>query len=258
MNWGFERTLMRNKILLLLCLALVLVSCTKDEVHNRFMIIAHQGYWKAAAGASNSLKGLTKSVELGIEGGELDVRCTLDDSLVLCHDAQFGKYTVANTSYNQLCTIRLSDGSRIPTFREYVTEASKNSRVMLFVDVKDIASLRQIIDILEEYNAVEQTILLLSSANIESALNINDKLKIMIMDESINLEDVKERGAYGIAMNINQLKNKSHLIQEAHQLGLKVNTWVIKSESEIVWCSMHDVDYVTTDSPLECKQYLYQ
>ena len=66
---------MRNKILLLLCLVFGLVSCEKDEVHNRFMIVAHQGYWKAAAGASNSLAGLTKSVELGIEGVELDVRC---------------------------------------------------------------------------------------------------------------------------------------------------------------------------------------
>lgn len=249
---------MMNKTLLLLCLDLCIVSCVKDDIHNRFMIIAHQGYWKSAAGASNSISGLSKSIDLGIEGVELDVRRTLDDSLVLCHDAQFEEYTVAKVTFNQLRTIGLPDGSRIPTFREYVKEASKNGRILLFVDIKDISALNQIICILEEYNAVEQAILLISSSYIESALNINDNLKILTMDESIEMENIKARGAYGIAVNINSLKSNTQLINKAHRLGLKVNTWVVKSESEIVWCSMNDVDYVTTDSPLECKHYLYQ
>lgn len=237
---------------------LLVASCSKDDIQNRFMIIAHQGYWKAAAGASNSIRGLKESMSLGIEGVELDVRVTADDSLILCHDDRHGDYVIANSTFDQIRSVRLSDGSLIPTFKEYVQEASNYQRCLMFIDVKDQGALKQINNILVDNNAVAQTVLLLPYAKVADVQEINPQLKVLVMDEAPDLDKIKVHGVYGISLSITALKSKTELLQKAHDKGLKVNTWVVKSESEIIWCSNHDVDYVTTDSPLECKHYLYQ
>lgn len=244
--------------ILLFVFGLLFVSCSKDEVQNRFTIIAHQGYWKAAAGASNSIRGLKESVELGIEGVELDVRVTADDSLILCHDERHGDYTIARSTFEQVRSVRLPDGSLVPTLREYVLEASNHRHCLLFIDVKDKKAIGRINDILVEHNAISQAVLLLPLAKMAEVRVMNPQLKVMVMDDTPDLNKIKDSGAYGVSLSLNTLKGKHQLLKEAHDLGLKVNTWVIKSESEIIWCSLHDVDYVTTDSPLECKHYLYQ
>lgn len=244
--------------ILLFVFGLLFVSCSKDEIQSRFTIIAHQGYWKAAAGASNSIRGLKESVELGIEGVELDVRVTADDSLILCHDERYGDYNVARSSFEQIRTVRLPDGSLVPTLRECVHEASNHRHCLLFIDVKDKKALGSINEILVEHNTVSQAVLLLPLAKMAEVRELNPQLKVMVMDETPDLDKVKESGAHGVSLSLNALKSKPELLKKAHDMGLKVNTWVIKSESEIIWCSLYDVDYVTTDLPLECKHYLYQ
>lgn len=247
----------KNHILFFI-LGLLMMSCSNDDISNRFMIIAHQGYWKAATGVSNSIRGLKESVSLGIEGVELDVRVTADDSLILCHDDRHGDYVIANSTFNQIRSVRLPDGSLIPTFREYVQEASNHNRCLLFIDVKDQGALRQINNILVDNNAVGQAVLLLPYAKMVEIQTINPQLKVLVMDEAPDLDKIKVQGAYGVSLSLTALKRNTELLKNAHDMGLKVNTWVVKSESEIIWCSLHDVDYVTTDSPLECKHYLYQ
>ena len=127
---------------------LLVASCSKDDIQNRFMIIAHQGYWKAAAGASNSIRGLKESIDLGIEGVELDVRVTAEDSLILCHDDRYDDYVIANSTFEQVRSVRLPDGSLVPTLREYVHEASTHIHCLLFIDVKDKKAIGRINDIL--------------------------------------------------------------------------------------------------------------
>lgn len=247
-----------KNIILLFVLGLLVVSCSNDDIQNRFMIIAHQGYWRAAAGASNSIRGLKESMNLGIEGVELDVRITAEDSLVLCHDEKHGDYVIANSTFRQIRSVRLPDGSLIPTFREYVNEALNFKSCLLFIDVKDQRALSRINDVLVENNAFGQAVLLLPYANMLEIQTINPRLKVMVMEESPDLDKIKAQGGYGISLSLATLKSNTELLINAHDMGLKVNTWVVKSESEIIWCSLHDVDYVTTDFPLECKQYMNQ
>ena len=242
------------------CFALLIfvVSCSKENINQRFDIIAHQGYWKASAGASNSILGLTESVRLGIDGVEIDIRITADDSLVLCHDAKWGGNIVSNTSFSELRKTRLPDGSVIPTFREFVEIASRYDDIDLFIDVKASEAIPKICEILEEFCCSEQSSLLISPGLVEKTSKKYRKAKFLAMGATKDLKSIKENGAFGISVQIDELRNNPSIIKEAHNLGLRVNAWVIKSESEIIWCSQNGVDYVTTDSPKECKRFLLQ
>ena len=247
-----------KRLIPLFCILFMTTSCSQEHVDHPFKVVAHQGYWRASAGASNSIRGLEESAALGIEGVELDVRQTVDDSLVLCHDAVHGKYSISASTFNQIREIKLPDGSLIPTFREYVACAKQYDDIALFIDVKDGECVKEMCSILNEQGMGTRAVFLASYGLLTQILETNCGAKVLIMDGNCDIQRIKESGANGLSVGIEVLKQKTQVIKEAHDLGLIVNAWVIKSESEIIWCSLHDIDYVTTDSPLECKHYLYQ
>ena len=111
---------------------------------NRYQIVAHRGYWKASEGAQNSIRALKEAVKLDVEGVELDVRMTKDGHLILHHDAKAGKLTIAESSLSEIRTVRLPDGSLIPTLEEYF-DAAKNIDIALYIDVKTIESIKPIV-----------------------------------------------------------------------------------------------------------------
>lgn len=233
-------------------------SCGKDLAIGKFMIVAHQGYWKAAEGAQNSIRGLREAARLGVEGVELDVRITKDNSLILHHDAVIGNYIIAETELQTIRTFRLSDGSLIPTIEEYFEEAKKHQDIELYIDIKTSDALIAVMDAIQIYGLSDRSILLLPFEMGLRAIDYNKDIRVHCMSDNITPLELKENGFSGIAYNKSYLKQHTDLIQMAHTYGLIVGCWVIKSESEIIWCSLNNVDYVTTDSPFECKHYLYQ
>ena len=246
-----------KKLILFFLTVLFFISCDKDVDLNGYQIVAHRGYWKASEGAQNSIRALEEAVRLNIDGVELDVRMTKDGHLILHHDAKAGKFTIAEASLSEIRTLRLPDGSLIPTLDEYF-DAAKNNDVALYIDVKTIESIKPIIEMVTQYDLVGRTILLTSFEIGLAAISYNQTIKVHCIYGDKNPIELKERGFTGMAYDITFMQNHVDWICLAHSVGLTVGSYVIKSESEIIWCSVNDVDYITTDSPLECKHYLYQ
>lgn len=102
-----------EKTLLLLVVVLTAVymsSCSKLDMTPSYKIIAHRGYYQAASGAENSLQAIEAAYKAGIDGVEIDVRATKDDSLVLVHDDTYAGKLIANSTYNDLAKTRLPNG----------------------------------------------------------------------------------------------------------------------------------------------------
>ena len=55
-----------------------------------------------ANGADNSIQSLEEAVSLGVDGVELDICKTKDDSLVVIHGMYHGDYYIPETDYNVL------------------------------------------------------------------------------------------------------------------------------------------------------------
>lgn len=245
-----------RKLGVLLSLVLVFISCEQDMDVCKYKIVAHRGYWKAAEGSQNSIRALDEAARLGIEGVELDVRQTKDGILILHHDATVGDFVISDSDLSEIRTLRLPDGSLIPTLEEYLEHARNHNQIELYIDVKTSESLEHIIDMLVMYELEDRAILLTSYDIGVRAIAYRDNIRVHCMTSENSPSELKKNGFSGIGLDIEFLKNHIDLIYQAHSIGLQVGCWVVKSESEIIWSSLYNMDYATTDAPLECKLYL--
>ena len=96
-------------------------------------VVAHRGAWKTNNLPENSIASLRHAINLKLAGSEFDVWRTADDSLVINHDAHYNKLLIEETNYADLIKFKLSNGERLPTLHEYITEGKKNNNHTLLV-----------------------------------------------------------------------------------------------------------------------------
>jgi len=101
------------------------------------LIVAHRGLHVSAP--ENSLAAVHAAVEAGCGRIEVDVRATADGHLVLMHDATLERTTTGegrlmNLRTHELGSVRLADGSPIPSLHEALELC--RDRAVLCIDVK--------------------------------------------------------------------------------------------------------------------------
>ena len=112
--------------------------------------IAHRGLHDEAS-PKNSLSAFEKAIKKGLPF-EIDVRLTVDEVLVVCHDDEiedaFGhKFTVTKTPYSELQSFNLSaDGQKIPRFTD-VLELTKG-QVGILIEIKNFSQNRRTEEVL--------------------------------------------------------------------------------------------------------------
>lgn len=99
------------------------------DVENDYVfVVAHRGDWRNAP--ENSIQAIERSIKMGVDIVELDIRMTKDSVLVLMHDNTIdrttsGKGKVSDYTLEELKSFRLKDGlgiklqnQQIPTLKE--------------------------------------------------------------------------------------------------------------------------------------------
>ncbi len=148
------------------------------------MIVAHRTCWRTTA--ENSLEGLERCIELGIDMVEVDVRRTADGVLVLMHDETIDRTTTGTGSVNSITFaelrelyLRESDGVlsngittyRVPTLKELLRSAK--DRILVNLDVKDPVQ-EQVLDLIEDLGVGDQALLKSYSRPNEEELSSRD------------------------------------------------------------------------------------
>ena len=115
---------------------------------NDIIVVAHRTCWRNTA--ENSLAGINRCVELGVDMIEIDVRSSRDGELVLMHDETVDRTTsgtglVADLSLRELRGLRLRAGAGgederliegpVPTLEEALQTA--NDRILVNLDIKE-------------------------------------------------------------------------------------------------------------------------
>lgn len=104
-----------------------LLSLLHDASGNYVFVVAHRGDWRNAP--ENSLKAMERSIKMGVDMVEIDIRMTKDSVLVLMHDGSIdrtttGKGRVSDYTLAELRQFYLKDGlgvvltQQIPTLKE--------------------------------------------------------------------------------------------------------------------------------------------
>ncbi len=241
-----------------------------DAPVGKYQIIAHRGHHSDGSTApQNSIAGLASAQALGVYGSEFDVWITTDGRLVVWHDRYYtGTSRVDDATFATLdAAIKLSNGESLPTLEDFIEQGLKNTAVRLILEVKNhstadknTACVNAIVKMIREKGV--EPLMEYISASWDVCLHLRsafpDAPVYYVVDNS-NIktpQQVKDAGLTGMDYKYARYLDHPEYIQEAHDLGLKVNVWTINDDATFQNCLKMDFDFLTTDMPKSNKEYI--
>lgn len=246
---------MKNFILGLAVLSTVLMKAQTQ-------IIAHRGYWQSQPPTTeNSLTSLENAQKLKIYGSEFDVRMTKDGVLVVNHDEHHGKMEISETNFKELEELKLSNGEKFPTLKDYLKQGKKDKSLKLIVEIKP-AKTKEL-----ENELVAKTIKLIKELKLESqseyisfSLNICKEIKrveptfkVQYLNGELSPEQIKKEGLDGMDYHYSVFAKNPTWISEAKALGLITNSWTVNDIVVYEQLKNQGIGFITTNIPDQLK-----
>jgi len=225
-------------------------------------IIAHRGYWQTNPPTTeNSLKSLENAQKLKIYGAEFDVRMTKDGVLVINHDEHHGKMEISDFDFKVLEKVKLSNGEKFPTLKDYLKKGKNDKVLKLIVEIKPAKT-----DALEN-EIVEKTIKMIKDLKLESqseyisfSLNVCKQIKkvapefkVQYLNGELSPQQIKDQGLDGIDYHYSVFEKNPTWISEAKALGLITNSWTVNKIEVYNELKKQGIDFVTTNIPDQLK-----
>lgn len=225
-------------------------------------IIAHRGYFQTQPPTTeNSITALQNAQKLKIYGSEFDVRMSKDGVLVINHDEHHGKMEISETDFKELAKLKLSNGEKYPTLKDYLKAGKKDKALKLIVEIKPAKT-----EALEN-ELVEKTIAMIKDMKLESqceyisfSLNICKQIKKIAPDFKVQYlrgelspQQIKEEGLDGLDYHYSVFQKNPTWISEANALGLITNSWTVNDVEIYNELKKQGVKFVTTNIPDQLK-----
>ena len=241
----------------------VLVSIIQKEVHIP-KVIAHRGFWNRAGSAQNSINSLEGAIAMGAYGSETDVYITTDDVLVINHDPSFNGVVIETSPYSAIKDFRLSNGEPIPLLEQFIEVLKKQDQTKLILEIKPHSTVANenravaaIVKLVNDSGVAHLVDYISFSANIcNELIKANPQNRVAYLNGDKTPEQLKAEGYWGLDYDINTLKSRTGWISQARSLGLTTNVWTVNSTADMQFFINFEVDFITTDYPLDLKNYL--
>ena len=245
-----------------------------QDPNNAVRIIAH----RAGAGLApeNTLAAVRKSLELKVDGIEVDLRQAKDSALVVIHDLSVDRTTNGEGRVHDLTLEQIREldagswfgpeyqNEKVPTLSELLFLI--DGQCDLYIELKSKKSYpdfsRRVIETLQTHDALAwckiisfDDALLDSVRAIDPAISVHKLfvgklpyLPILIdhgLHPATSFSDY--RFAQGIALHYSLLSRK--IVKDLHALGLAVNIWTVSSTKDMEKLINLGVDGIITDRP---------
>lgn len=230
---------------------------------NKTGIVAHRGYHPGSV-PENSLASLIEAQKLGVYGSEFDVYVTLDDVVVLYHNATFsgtektenaafGGKRVDSFTYDQIKNYKLANGENIPTLNDYLLQAQKYPNTKLILEIKthqnaekNMRAAEACFNLVKNMNMQHQVEYIAFSYDIcKKLVQLDPNAMVQYLSGDKAPAKVLADGIRGIDYTSSKLTDA--WIKEANDLGMTVNVWTVNSQSSMVDFMNKGVDLITTD-----------
>lgn len=232
-------------------------------------VIAHRGGRKWAP--ENTLQAFANSLELGVDGIELDVHRCASGELVVIHDADLSRTTngaglVAEANLDEIQ--RLSAGlwfdkefrrEKVPLLSQVLALVSGQCLINIEIKNAPIAYPgieEELLDLLSSYGAPDKIII--SSFDHHVLLRLtqllpgDSSLELALLADAVLL-DLK---GYSAALKTAYFHPcfgslRQDIVEEAHAAGMKVNAWTLNQRGQWAMAMKMGVDGIVTDDPEE-------
>lgn len=222
-------------------------------------IVAHRGAWKKNNLPENSIAALRHAIDLKLPGSEFDVWRTADDSLVINHDAHYNKLLIEETNYADLIKFKLSNGEKLPTLYEYISEGKRNNNQTLLVcEIKpsEISKERGkrtailAVKTIKKLKADKNTCYISFDYDILKQIRaIDSKTSLQYLEGNKSPKEVKADKIDGIDYHYSVFKKHPEWIQEAKENKMILNVWTVNEPTDMDWIIAHKFNYITTNEP---------
>jgi len=213
--------------------------------------VGHRG--ARAYEPENTLRSFSKAIELGVDAMELDVRKTLDDHLVVIHDADVKRTTngeglVSELTLKEIKVFSTEKDEKIPTLDEALDFL--DNKVKVFVELKEAGSEEQVLALVHKKKLTENVIIV---SFLEDALR-----KVRELDAKVEtgLIYAKHKNPLKAALELQAqwllaFYRFTHTanVQKAHENGLKVVVWTVNTPEEAAEMLKKGVDAIASDKP---------
>jgi glycerophosphoryl diester phosphodiesterase len=225
-------------------------------------IIAHRGYWQTQpATTENSLKSLENAQNLKIYGSEFDVRMTKDGVLVINHDEHHGKMEISETDFKELEALKLSNGEKFPTLKDYLKQGKKDKSLKLIVEIKPDKTKEKedeltakTLKMIREMKLESQSEFISFSLNIcKEIKRLEPTFKVQYLRGELSPEQIKNEGLDGIDYHYSIFQKNPTWISEAKALGLVTNSWTVNEVGVYDELKKQGIGFITTNIPDQLK-----
>lgn len=251
-----------KKIAFMMLLAAGLSSAAMAQTK----VIAHRGYWNCEGSAQNSITALVKANEAGVYGSEFDVSITADGIPVVNHDDDIQGYVIETTDYDKIKDLKLKNGETLPTLEQYLQKGKELSETQLILEIKphkkaenENRAVKEIVALVKKYGMEKRVDYISFSMNIcKELVREAPGAPVYYLEGDVAPKELKALGMAGFDYHYKILQKNPEWIKEAHDLGMKTNSWTVDDEKDMRWLIEHKIDFITTDKPVELKQILVE
>ena len=236
------------------------------------MNFAHRGF--SGKYPENTMLAFKKAYEAGCDGIELDVHLTKDNVMVIIHDEDIerttnGKGAVRDFTYDELRQFDASAGfagqygfNPVPSFEEYV-DWVKDLDIITNVEIKNSVyyydGLEEALIEMIRKNHIEDKIIFSSfnNASIMKCKQLAPEIQCGFLMEGC----IGNAGAYVKKMGVECAHPDWHRLSDAEiagckALGIRINTWTVNEEKEMVRLRDLGVDGIISNYPDMCRRVL--
>lgn len=203
----------------------------------------------------NTLLGIAKAIESGVEAIEIDIHLSSDGELVVIHDKTLERTTNGNGDIAQMTLKKLREldagmGERIPTLRE-VLDLTIKKNIHLFIEVKVPGVEKELIKIIEEKSAFTFCSVISFDhrfIKLIKSLNSNLHTGCLIVGIPINPERLIQDADASLLV-ISTSTVDAHVVKVCHDNDIKVAVWNANTKEDFLRMRNIKADFIMTDKP---------
>jgi len=220
-------------------------------------------------GPENTLAGVRKAIEFGVDAIEVDIHCTADGIPVLIHDSTVdrttnGSGTIQQMTFAEARALDAGDerfpGELIPSLEEAV--ALTKGRVLLVLELKQMGIEARVLDVVRRLNALREcTVHSFIPQVVARVRELEPRVPCALLASGVNVGDWDEvldstlaLNAQGIAVLHSCVTER--LVASAYRRSLRLYTWTVNDESDMRRLMACGVDGITSDYPERVRAVL--
>ena len=252
----------KNKFLFFIIILIMNLKCSPPTTP---LIIGHRG----AKGhvAENTLPSVSKAIELGVDGIEVDVFLCKSGELVVFHDKTLQKLTdgmgfIEDLTLDSIQKINVLGNYKIPTLKEVIDLIQ--GKVFLNIELKGNGTALPTHELLKTYlkegywNANQFIISSFNWDELKHFYELNKEVPIAVLTDADPLDALpiaKTVQAKAINPSFKSLTVKN--VKKIQQAGIKIFPYTINKNEDIKKMLVLNVDGIITDYPERVKQVMF-